>query len=44
MQQFLALPLGAEARRKVFWDTCARLYSLATPAALLTRAVPSAAE
>ena len=44
MQQFFSLPLDAAARRKILWDNCARLYGIATPAAPLTRAVPTAAE
>jgi predicted TIM-barrel fold metal-dependent hydrolase len=44
MQQFFGLPLDAEARRKILWDNCARLYNLETPAAPLTREVPTAAE
>lgn len=34
----------AAARRKIFWDNCARLYGIVAPAAPLTRAVPTAAE
>ncbi len=26
--QFFALPLGADARRKILWENCARLYGL----------------
>jgi predicted TIM-barrel fold metal-dependent hydrolase len=37
MQQFLGLPLSDEARRKILWDNCARLYKIATPAAPLAR-------
>lgn len=37
MQQFFGLRLGDEARRKILWDNCARLYALPTPAAPLTR-------
>ena len=37
------LPLGDEARRKILWDNCARLYAIARPAAPLTRDVPQAA-
>jgi predicted TIM-barrel fold metal-dependent hydrolase len=40
IQQFLGLPLGDEQRRKILWDNCARLYSIETPAAPLTRAAP----
>jgi predicted TIM-barrel fold metal-dependent hydrolase len=29
MEQFFRLPLSDEARRKILWDNCARLYSLA---------------
>jgi uncharacterized protein len=45
MQQFFSLPLGDEARRKILWDNCARLYAIETPARPL-RAEPriSAAE
>ena len=42
IQQFLGLPLGDEARRKILWDNCARLYAIARPAAPLTRDVPQA--
>jgi predicted TIM-barrel fold metal-dependent hydrolase len=46
MQQFFGLRLGEEARRKILWDNCARLYGIARPAAPLTRDQPqvSAAE
>jgi uncharacterized protein len=44
MQQFFSLPLDAEARKKILWDNCARLYNIARPAAPLTREVPTAAE
>jgi predicted TIM-barrel fold metal-dependent hydrolase len=37
IEQFLGLPLGDEQRRKILWDNCARLYSIETPAAPLTR-------
>jgi hypothetical protein len=37
MQQFLGLPLGDEARRKILWDNCAPLYSIETPAAALSQ-------
>ncbi|MGH7096615.1 MAG: amidohydrolase family protein [Stellaceae bacterium] len=37
MQQFFGLRLDDEARRKILWDNCARLYALPTPAAPLTR-------
>jgi uncharacterized protein len=36
MQQFFSLPLGDEARRKILWDNCARLYAIETPARPLT--------
>jgi len=36
MQQFFSLPLGDEARRKILWDNCARLYAIETPAQPLT--------
>jgi uncharacterized protein len=36
MQQFFGLPLGDEARRKILWDNCARLYAIETPARPLT--------
>ncbi len=31
-KQFFGLPLGADARRKILWENCARLYNLAAPA------------
>jgi len=37
MQQFMGLDLDDEARRKILWDNCARLYAIATPEAPLTR-------
>ena len=37
MQQFLGLPLSDEARRKILWDNCARLYKIPTPPAALAR-------
>jgi predicted TIM-barrel fold metal-dependent hydrolase len=37
IEQFLSLPLGPEARRKILWDNCARLYGLPTPASALSR-------
>jgi len=37
IQQFLGLKLGDDARRKILWDNCARLYAIATPAAALSR-------
>ena len=40
IEQFLGLPLGDEQRRKILWDNCARLYSIETPAAPLTRSAP----
>lgn len=39
VQQFLALPLSDEQRRKILWDNCARLYGIEKPAAPLTREV-----
>jgi predicted TIM-barrel fold metal-dependent hydrolase len=36
MQQFFSLPLGDDARRKILWDNCARLYAIETPAQPLT--------
>ena len=46
IEQFLSLPLSDEQRRKILWDNCARLYTIATPAAPLTQVEPrvSAAE
>jgi predicted TIM-barrel fold metal-dependent hydrolase len=43
MQQFFELPLRDEARRKILWDNCARLYNIATPAGALTGGVSAAA-
>src|SRR5207248_10811110 len=40
IEQFLGLPLGDEQRRKILWDNCARLYSIETPSAPLTRTAP----
>ena len=37
MEQFFGLPFGAEVRRKILWDNCARLYNIDTPAAALTK-------
>ena len=37
IQQFLSLPLSGEARRKILWDNCARLYAIETPAMPLTQ-------
>jgi len=31
-KQFFGLPLSDEARRKILWENCARLYNIATPA------------
>jgi predicted TIM-barrel fold metal-dependent hydrolase len=42
IQQFFGLPLSEEARRKILWDNCARLYAIEKPAASLTRDVPEA--
>ena len=36
LQQFFGLPLDDEARRKILWDNCARLYAIETPAQPLT--------
>jgi uncharacterized protein len=36
MQQFFSLPLDDQARRKILWDNCARLYTIETPAQPLT--------
>ena len=38
ISQFLGLKLGDEARRKILWDNCARLYNIDTPAGALTAA------
>ena len=38
ISQFLSLKLGDEARRKILWDNCARLYKIETPAGALTAA------
>jgi predicted TIM-barrel fold metal-dependent hydrolase len=38
ISQFLGLKLGDEARRKILWDNCARLYKIETPAGALTEA------
>jgi uncharacterized protein len=38
ISQFLGLKLGDEARRKILWDNCARLYKIDTPAGALTEA------
>jgi predicted TIM-barrel fold metal-dependent hydrolase len=37
IEQFLALPLTDEQRRKILWDNCARLYGIARPQGALTR-------
>jgi len=37
IQQFLSLNLSGDARRKILWDNCARLYAIPTPAAALSR-------
>jgi hypothetical protein len=37
IQQFLSLPLSGEARRKILWEDCARLYAIETPAMPLTQ-------
>jgi predicted TIM-barrel fold metal-dependent hydrolase len=37
MRQFRGLKLSDEAKRKILWDNCARLYAIATPAAALSR-------
>jgi predicted TIM-barrel fold metal-dependent hydrolase len=31
-RSFFALPLSDDARRKILWENCARLYNIATPA------------
>ena len=36
LQQFFGLPLDDEARRKILWDNCARLYAIETPVQALT--------
>jgi predicted TIM-barrel fold metal-dependent hydrolase len=36
LQQFFGLPLDDEARRKILWDNCARLYAIETPVQPLT--------
>jgi len=43
IQQFLGLPFNAEQRRKILWENCARLYGIPTPAAALTRELPTLA-
>ena len=37
IQQFLSLNLSGDARRKILWDNCARLYAIPTPAGALSR-------
>jgi uncharacterized protein len=37
MEQFFGLPFADEARRKILWTNCARLYNIDTPATGLTR-------
>ena len=37
MHEFFGLPFGADVRRKILWENCARLYNVATPAAALTK-------
>jgi predicted TIM-barrel fold metal-dependent hydrolase len=37
LQEFFGLPLSDEARRKILWDNCARLYAIEAPAAALTK-------
>ncbi len=37
IQQFLSLNLSGDARRKILWDNCARLYAIPTPVAALSR-------
>jgi predicted TIM-barrel fold metal-dependent hydrolase len=45
VQQFFALSLSEEARRKILWDNCARLYAIERPSRPLTaEARVSAAE
>ena len=36
LQQFFGLPLDEQARRKILWDNCARLYAIETPVQALT--------
>jgi predicted TIM-barrel fold metal-dependent hydrolase len=31
MEQFFSLALDDEARRKILWDNCARLYGIEAP-------------
>ena len=38
ISQFLSLKLSDEARRKILWDNCARLYKIDTPAIPLSKA------
>ena len=46
MKEFFGMPFNAEARHKILWDNCARLYRIETPSGSLTQPVPqvSAAE
>ena len=37
MKEFFGMPLGDEARRKILWDNCARLYRIEAPATPLTQ-------
>ena len=41
VQQFLALPLKPEQRRKILWDNCARLYGIPKPATPLSKELTS---
>src|SRR5882672_9692566 len=36
MKEFFGMALDAEARRKILWENCARLYAIETPAAPMT--------
>jgi predicted TIM-barrel fold metal-dependent hydrolase len=36
MKEFFGMALDDEARRKILWDNCARLYAIETPAAPMT--------
>jgi predicted TIM-barrel fold metal-dependent hydrolase len=37
MKEFFGMDLSAEARRKILWNNCAKLYGITTPAGSLTR-------
>ena len=43
LKEFFGMALSDEQRKKILWDNCARLYSIARPAAPLTREAPKAA-